>query len=81
MVPLLWPVDTKLSILELQNIGIECGSCVRVTNIEDCNVHPGCGDEKLTPICILSRVLYPVANANKLTPSISVLPRETCELS
>ena len=81
MIPLPWSVDAEVTILELQNVGVESGSCVRVANIENSNVHPCCGDKQLTPICILGRVFHPVANANKLTSSISVLPRQTWKLT
>ena len=80
MIPLPRPVNTVVTILELQNVGVECGSGVGVTNIEDSNVHSCRGDEKLTSVCILGWIFHPVANANELTSSISVLPRQTWKL-
>ena len=72
VIPLSRLVDTKVPIWELQDIGIKCGRCVRVTDIEDSYVHSGCGNHILPASCIVLTVFDPITNSDKLTPSVSV---------
>ena len=80
MIPLPGLVNAKVSIWELQDVRVECASFMWVTDIENSYVHSGCRDEKLTPFCIVFRVLHPVTNSDQLTPPIRVFSGQTRKL-
>ena len=73
-------VNAEVSVWELQDVRVEGAPLVRVADVEDGDVHSGGRDEPLSPVCVVLRVLDPVANSDQLTPPICVFSRQTRKL-
>ena len=80
MIPLPGLVNAKVTIGELQDVGVECASFMRVTDIEDWYVQSGSRNKKVALFRGVFWVLSPVGNSDHLTPAICVFSRQTWKL-